>query len=70
MPFSKLFKHHQLIPALHPIRNNEFWQQIYAQQLKDYWQQPRHVGNEEAWKKTHFHVHSGPKRTQGVAPTA
>ena len=24
-----------------------FMQQIYAQQLKDYWQQPRHIGNEE-----------------------
>ena len=47
-----------------------FTQQTCAQQLKDCWQQPRHVGNKKAWWKANGHVHSSPKRTQGVAPTA
>ena len=70
----KLFKHLQLIPALHSTRNNEFRycsrSRLTPLQLKDYWQQPRHIGNEEVWWKAHNHVHSGPKRTQGVAPMA
>ena len=47
-----------------------FTQQIYASQLKDYGKQSRHMGNKEMWWKAHNHVHSGPKRTQGITPTA
>ena len=47
-----------------------FTQQTCAQQLKDYWQQPKHAGNKEVWWKINGHDHSSPKRTQGVAPTA
>ena len=45
-------------------------QQIYVLQLKDYEKQSRRMGNEEMWWKVHNHAHSGPKMTQGVAPTA
>ena len=74
MLFSNLFKYLQSIPVLHSTRNNEFRycsrSRLTPLQLKDYWQQPRHIGNEEVWWKAHNHVHSGPKRTQGVAPMA
>jgi hypothetical protein len=72
--------HHQVIqtPSAHSSSTLHrkprilvlFTQQTYAQQLRDYWQQPRHVGNEKAWWKINGHDHSSPKRTQGVAPTA
>uniref|UniRef100_A0A2N9FV47 Uncharacterized protein n=1 Tax=Fagus sylvatica TaxID=28930 RepID=A0A2N9FV47_FAGSY len=70
----KLFKHHQLIPALHSTGNHEFWycsrSRLMHNSSKTTGSNQDMLGNEEAWWKTNGHVHSSPKRTQGVAPTA
>ena len=68
----KLLQHLQLISALHLTGNHEFWccsrNRLLNNSLKTIGSS--HDASElgRCDKKTHDHVHSGPKRTQGVAP--
>ena len=68
----KLLKHLQLISALHPTGNHEFWYCSRSRLIHDSSKTTRN--NQDAWEmgkcdeQPITHAHSGPKRAQGVAP--
>jgi hypothetical protein len=69
----KLLQYLQLISALHPTGNHEFWYCSRSRLLNNNSKTIRN--SQDAWemgkydkKKLITNVHSGPKRTQGVAP--
>jgi hypothetical protein len=68
----KLLQHLQLISALHPTGNHEFW---YCSRSRLLHNSSKTMGNsQDTWEmgkydeKPMTYVHSGPKRTQGAAP--
>ena len=72
LPFFKLLQHLQLTSALHLTENHEFW---YCSRNRFLHNSSKTIGSsQDAWemrkcdKKPIIHVHSGPKRTQGVVP--
>ena len=68
----KLLQHFQLISALHPTGNHEFWYCSHSRLLHN---NSKTMGNsQDTWEmgkydeKPMTYVYSGPKGTQGVAP--
>ena len=70
----KLFKHHQLSPALHSTGNHEFWyssrSRLVPNSLRTTGSNQNMLEIKKYGEKANGHVHSSPKGTQGVAPTA
>ena len=68
----KLLKHLQLISALHPTENYEFWYCSRSRLIHDSSKTTRN--SQDAWEmgkcdeQPITHAHSSPKRAQGVSP--